>query len=29
MIDFVLRKKGWGKMDRQSFQDAPEAKAAA
>jgi cellulose synthase/poly-beta-1,6-N-acetylglucosamine synthase-like glycosyltransferase len=29
MIDFVLRKKGWGKMDRQSFQEVPEAKAAA
>jgi cellulose synthase/poly-beta-1,6-N-acetylglucosamine synthase-like glycosyltransferase len=28
MIDFVLRKKGWGKMDRQSFQNVPEAKAA-
>jgi cellulose synthase/poly-beta-1,6-N-acetylglucosamine synthase-like glycosyltransferase len=28
MIDFVLRKKGWGKMDRQGFQKVPEAKAA-
>jgi cellulose synthase/poly-beta-1,6-N-acetylglucosamine synthase-like glycosyltransferase len=28
MIDFVLRKKGWGKMDRQSFQKMPVAKPA-
>jgi cellulose synthase/poly-beta-1,6-N-acetylglucosamine synthase-like glycosyltransferase len=28
MIDFVLKKKGWGKMDRQSFQNVPEAKVA-
>jgi cellulose synthase/poly-beta-1,6-N-acetylglucosamine synthase-like glycosyltransferase len=28
MIDFVLRKKGWGKMDRQSFQKVPVAKPA-
>jgi cellulose synthase/poly-beta-1,6-N-acetylglucosamine synthase-like glycosyltransferase len=28
MIDFVLRKKGWGKMERQSFQKVPVAKPA-
>jgi cellulose synthase/poly-beta-1,6-N-acetylglucosamine synthase-like glycosyltransferase len=28
MIDFMLRKKGWGKMDRQTFQNVAVAKPA-
>jgi cellulose synthase/poly-beta-1,6-N-acetylglucosamine synthase-like glycosyltransferase len=28
MLEFMIRKKGWGKMDRQSFDKVPEPKAA-